>query len=75
MLCDELVLPYVDGLVPVGLAVPHPDVPLHQHGLAQQHNLRIGWDPSPGGVKDVDELLNVLLYGEHVLQHHAQAKD
>ena len=39
VLLDELVLPDVDGLVPVGLAVPDPDVSLHQNGLPEQHNL------------------------------------
>ena len=39
MLPNELVLPDVDGLVPVSLAVPDPDVSLHKNGLPEQHNL------------------------------------
>ena len=74
VLTNELVLPDEDGLVPVGLAVPHPDVPLDQHRLAQQHNLGIGRYPRPGSVEDVDQLLDVFLDGQHVLKHNALAQ-
>ena len=67
VLDDEFVLPKVDGLVAVGLAVPHPDVSLHQHGLAGEHQLGVGRHPGARRVEHVYQLLHVALHRQHVL--------